>query len=297
MKRTHLLLAALLLQSLFLLRAQAQEAALTISLPDARAGESYKQSLPRTLHDRNGKSVNSGSQEAAPQWAAAAGKLPPGLRLSAAGVLSGAPTAHRTAPYTFTVTVTDAQEPDAEPLTLAVSVKILPPRLRLVDAEGGAAPPNEPTDAGGAEETPPGDDNPPQHGGPQKPQAVCGKNGITIETATVVRSQVIPINVKIDDSKKAAVKTLDITVRGTGDMRDALKPVPTAAASSVPLDIAFKTEGDNVISVNALDAANRLVACAETTVKYTAPPSTRPPPSRWAPTSASSNSPPSPSRS
>ena len=65
-----------------------------LSLPDTTWGQNYSQSLGQT------------GALGAPTFAVTAGALPPGVTLSAAGAISGAPTA--TGTFNFTVTVSDA---------------------------------------------------------------------------------------------------------------------------------------------------------------------------------------------
>ncbi|HLI63998.1 MAG TPA: putative Ig domain-containing protein, partial [Terriglobales bacterium] len=57
-------------------------------------------------------------------WSISAGSLPPGLSLSAAGVISGTPTT--TGKFPFTVQVTDTQTPRAAVDTAQLTITINP---------------------------------------------------------------------------------------------------------------------------------------------------------------------------
>ena len=82
----------------------------TTSLPDARRGRSYSQTLQAT----GGVKPYT--------WSLAAGTLPPGLSLNAAtGVISGTPTTRGT--WSFTVRVQDSQAPAASD-TQALSLQV-----------------------------------------------------------------------------------------------------------------------------------------------------------------------------
>lgn len=84
----------------------------TASLPAATGGRSYTATLAAT----GGLAPYS--------WSVPAGTLPPGLRLSAAGVISGIPDVAGT--YPFTVTVTDAQTATAtKGLSITVSGPVI----------------------------------------------------------------------------------------------------------------------------------------------------------------------------
>jgi len=84
----------------------------TASLPAATGGRSYTATLAAT----GGVTPYS--------WSVPPGTLPPGLRLSAAGVISGIPDVAGT--YTFTVTVTDAESP-AMTATQVLSITVSGP--------------------------------------------------------------------------------------------------------------------------------------------------------------------------
>ncbi len=84
-------------QSAYTLTILAPVAVTTASLPHGVVGDRYR----RTLHARGGSKPY--------QWLLAAGRLPAGLKLSVAGVLSGKPT--RAGSFTFKVRVTDSSNP------------------------------------------------------------------------------------------------------------------------------------------------------------------------------------------
>ena len=69
-------------------------------------------------------------------WSVSAGALPPGLSLSAAGLISGAPTV--TGSYSFTAQVTDGAAPPAHataPFSITVAVAGAGPAPRIAGAE------------------------------------------------------------------------------------------------------------------------------------------------------------------
>ena len=91
-------------------------------LPDAIVGNPYSILLQAT-------------GGAAPfSWALASGQLPPGLTLSAAGVLSGTPTVANAAPTAFTVQVQDSGSP-AQSKSLALTIRV-PAPLVISSASG-----------------------------------------------------------------------------------------------------------------------------------------------------------------
>lgn len=101
------------------------------SLGQGRVGEPYQQSIQKILVETYGVRLESGSQTPAFEWAPAE-SLPPGLTMSADGTVSGVPRAHQEQPYRVRVKVTDRSMRDAEALELNLSIKVLPPRIRLV---------------------------------------------------------------------------------------------------------------------------------------------------------------------
>jgi hypothetical protein len=84
----------------------------TTSLPNATSGSAYSQQLTYT-----------GGSGATPSFAIASGSLPPGLTLSASGLIAGSPTnAAAGTTYSFSVTVTvGSQTSAAAPLSIAVN--------------------------------------------------------------------------------------------------------------------------------------------------------------------------------
>jgi sugar lactone lactonase YvrE len=96
----------------------------TASLPSAAVGVRYSTTLQAV------------AGTAPYTWSVSAGALPAGLTLSAAGVISGTPTAATTA--TFTVTALDATTPIATPAVRAFSLKVFPaPRPAVWVGNGG----------------------------------------------------------------------------------------------------------------------------------------------------------------
>ena len=61
------------------------------------------------------------------RWTVTAGTLPPGLTLNADGTLSGTPTAARSTPFAFTVTVTDSSTPIPATNSVAYAITINEP--------------------------------------------------------------------------------------------------------------------------------------------------------------------------
>lgn len=101
------------------------------SLGQGRVGEPYQQSIQKILAETYGMRLESGSQTPAFEWAPSE-SLPPGLTMSADGTISGVPRAHQEHPYRVRVKVTDRSMRDAEALELNLSIRVLPPRIRLV---------------------------------------------------------------------------------------------------------------------------------------------------------------------
>lgn len=91
----------------------------TASLPAATAGAAYSRQIAAT-------------GTPAPTFAVTAGSLPAGLTLSAAGVISGTPTAAGTS--TFTITATNAAGANARQYTITVAAATVP----STGAKGGA---------------------------------------------------------------------------------------------------------------------------------------------------------------
>ena len=60
-------------------------------------------------------------------WTVTAGTLPPGLTLNSGGTLSGKPTAARSTPFAFTVTVTDSSTPKPAANSVAYAITISEP--------------------------------------------------------------------------------------------------------------------------------------------------------------------------
>jgi hypothetical protein len=60
-------------------------------------------------------------------WTITAGTVPPGLTLNSDGTLSGTPTAARSTPFAFTVTVADSSTPDPATNSVAYSISISEP--------------------------------------------------------------------------------------------------------------------------------------------------------------------------
>ncbi len=60
-------------------------------------------------------------------WTITAGTLPPGLTLNSSGTLSGTPTAARSTPFAFTVTVTDSSTPKPAANSVAYAITISEP--------------------------------------------------------------------------------------------------------------------------------------------------------------------------
>ena len=82
----------------------------TDSLPDGTVGQAYSQQLALLL--------GVGRPMGALTWKLAGGALPPGLTLSAGGLISGTPTTAGT--FTFTVMVSNDYESDAVELTITI---------------------------------------------------------------------------------------------------------------------------------------------------------------------------------
>lgn len=95
----------------------------TSSLPEATLNESYSETLTAV----NGTKPFT--------WSVSSGSLPPGISLSAAGVLSGTPTASGT--YTFTVTVGDSAKPPASD-SAALSLTVAPLTISTTSLANGA---------------------------------------------------------------------------------------------------------------------------------------------------------------
>jgi hypothetical protein len=101
----------------------------TDSLPDGVVGISYAQSL-------------SSAGGAAPyNWSVTSGSLPPGLSLSAAGVISGTPSSDMESPFIFTVQVTDSTVPahstDAQALSITISAPASEDKAPSLSVSGG----------------------------------------------------------------------------------------------------------------------------------------------------------------
>ena len=96
----------------------------TTSLPDAVQGIAYSQTLAAT----GGTGTNT--------WSLATGSLPTGLTLSAAGVISGTPTATGT---TFTVQVTDSIQTKQQSLTIAINAVLTVTTASLPNGVQGTA--------------------------------------------------------------------------------------------------------------------------------------------------------------
>ena len=96
----------------------------TTSLPDAVQGIAYSQTLAAT----GGTGTNT--------WSLATGSLPTGLTLSAAGVISGTPTATGT---TFTVQVTDSIQTKQQSLTITVNAVLTITTASLPNGVQGTA--------------------------------------------------------------------------------------------------------------------------------------------------------------
>lgn len=67
-----------------------------------------------------------------PTWSVVSGSLPPGLTLSAAGLLSGTPTGTATQSYTFTVRALNSEGQATQSVTVSVSVMMVPPTITTV---------------------------------------------------------------------------------------------------------------------------------------------------------------------
>ncbi len=93
-----------------------------VDLPEGQVGEAYSATL----------SATGGSGSAT--WSLTSGALPPGLSLSAEGVISGTPTGNTRSPYAFSATLTD-DSAEVVPRTIDLTIEVLPAALKILTTQ------------------------------------------------------------------------------------------------------------------------------------------------------------------
>lgn len=268
-------------------------------LPQGRVGEVYQQNLLLILQDKYNTSIAGGSTRLSLKWMGI-GRLPAGLILETTGEISGIPESAQELPYIFRVQVTDTKTPDAEPLELVFSLKVLPARMRLVNnnslrlvsardagkrasssrrertelAFNGApdfsfAPTRQ---AVGVDDTDASDMEAAGEGG--NINSAC--QGIDIISISRPKKDDLSIEVVV---KNTSVTAVDIFVRSAESTSNPKRMSITQADDSSPVTIGEEIKlkkGKNTISVIGLDANNKTVACGEKLINFTGTPS--PPP-------------------
>jgi len=106
-----------------------------VTLPDARAGESYRVEIEAVLRDEYRLRLVGGGRDAILQWSLAAGELPAGLAIQTGGTLVGTLQESGARSYRFRLKVVDVSAP-AEALTLDCVLNLKAPGLRLVKING-----------------------------------------------------------------------------------------------------------------------------------------------------------------
>jgi len=107
----------------------------TFTLPDGRAGSSYRVEIEAVLREKYRVKLAGNSRDSILQWAMVDGDLPSGLTLRTDGILIGALPASGTRTYRFRVKVVDVSVPD-ESLELNFLINVKASALRLVKISG-----------------------------------------------------------------------------------------------------------------------------------------------------------------
>lgn len=269
-------------------------------LPQVRAGEVYQQSLLQVLRDKYNVSIAGGSNRPAFKWLLI-GRLPVGLILDPAGDISGIPESAQDAPYRFRAQVLDTRTPDAEPLEIAFSLKVLPARVRLVNnnslrlvpsgrtgrrvradrqdrveiASASATPHNFSFAGTGADTADSNFAASAANASVEASQNNANSDCHEIEIISVSRPKKDDLAIEIIVSDKA-VTALDIFVRSTEGTSNPKRVSVTqpggTAQATIDEEVRLKV-GDNIISVVGLDSKNKTVACGEKTISFTGTPS------------------------